>query len=91
MATDHGHLVYRCYSHDGELLYVGTSLNMYERLKKHRQRSAFWTLIKHIELDHCDDRKQAYEKEKRLISAYSPRFNILLKNIEPASDREGAA
>lgn len=66
--------LYRCYSADGRLLYVGVSWNPAARLVAHR--SAFWGyLIDRYDVTTFKTATEARAAERAAIRAERPRFN----------------
>jgi hypothetical protein len=68
--------LYRHFSSDGTLLYVGQSLSAFERFRAHR-RSAAWAedaTVMRIEL--YESRDAVRQAETRAIREEKPRFNI---------------
>ena len=67
--------VYRAYDEDGDLLYVGISMNPDGRFAKHRS-SAWWPEVDEITIQWFDGREPAKAVERRAIIEESPRYNI---------------
>jgi hypothetical protein len=68
--------VYIAKGKDGEIIYVGCSNIIRERLKKHKYKSPWWKYVSTIETKEFPTRKEALEEEERLIVSLSPMFNI---------------
>lgn len=67
--------LYRAYSADEELLYVGISISFLTRLGQHR-RGAFWfEEVATIKVRHFDSRAAAAPAEASAIVAEKPRYN----------------
>ncbi len=67
--------VYRCYSDQGELLYVGQSGNLGRRLARHAQK--IWFLhVRGITLEWYADELDALKAERRAIHVEHPKYNI---------------
>lgn len=66
--------VYRFYSSDGYLLYVGLSCSTAARMSQHRQ-SAFWQQVSKIEIEHFPNRDAASARERELIALAGPLYN----------------
>lgn len=67
--------VYRHFSEDGELLYVGVTWNVIVRSYQHSLRSRWWPLVDHIEAVAYDDRESAERAETEAIFREQPKFN----------------
>lgn len=70
------HDVYRVYLGD-ELLYVGISVNVFVRLKQHRQYAPWYWEADRIEVVRRPDRKAAIAEEARVIAESTPRYNVV--------------
>lgn len=67
--------VYRIWSRDGELLYVGTSLSVASRLMTHDATKQWWQEVGSITLVHYPDYRDAVDAERLAINSEGPRFN----------------
>jgi len=75
--------LYRHFDADGELLYVGISLSVMQRLSQHS--SSPWSdKIARVEIEHLESREAALEAEGKAIASENPAFNIYRK-AKPAS------
>lgn len=72
------HFVYRAYCQCGDLLYVGVTSNLFNRLSSHhRPGKAEWeTKMRRLEWDAYSTREQAERVESRLINTEHPLFNV---------------
>lgn len=68
--------LYRHFDEDGELLYVGISLNTIARLSQHQRHSEWFGLIARVEIQWFDNRQLAESAERQAILVERPRFNI---------------
>ncbi len=68
--------VYRCYSTDGTLLYVGVSGDALRRFSEHGETKAWFPEVASIALEHYPTREAAKAREKGLIHALTPRYNV---------------
>jgi excinuclease UvrABC nuclease subunit len=68
--------LYRHFDKDGNLLYVGVSLNAIERTISHRDKSHWYQDIARIEIEWLHSRSAAYYAEKKAIQSEHPRYNI---------------
>ena len=66
--------VYRFYSQNGALLYVGLSMRVAQRVAQHR-KSSWWDQVARIEIETCPDRDAASVREKELIATLHPSYN----------------
>lgn len=67
-------ILYRCYSEDGRLLYVGVTSNLPQRLATHRKSWWGWQLVTHT-VERFQTQAEAMAAEKVAIVAERPRFN----------------
>lgn len=70
------HFVYRMYSSDNELLYVGETCNIRSRLKAHMKDKPWWNDITSIRVDSYVDRKSGKLAEAIAIRDECPKYNI---------------
>jgi|TARA_R100001530_G_scaffold45811_4_gene34467 excinuclease UvrABC nuclease subunit len=71
--------LYRHFDGDGELLYVGVSLNAVNRLSQHKVGSGWAGEIKRVDIDHYPTREEALEAETNAIVDENPLHNIRKK------------
>lgn len=76
------HTVYRLYTEDGELIYVGLTNDPARRIGEHANMKAWWRHAAFVALDHYPTRGAAYLREKRLIQEHTPRGNTA--HVRPA-------
>jgi hypothetical protein len=67
--------LYRMYDTDGQLLYIGQSISLAERLGQHRAGSAFWSAVRTITVEPHPDASAARLAEARAIQAERPIHN----------------
>lgn len=67
--------VYRLFSCDGALLYVGIAGNPGRRFEQHAEDKPWWSAVATIRLEHYDTREEARGAELRAISAELPAHN----------------
>lgn len=77
-----GHFVYRAVDADGEVLYIGRSDNLAQRLSAHRS-SVWWAKAAHIWWIRYPEAIDAVEFERACIEAERPPFN---KQFMPKPD-----
>jgi predicted GIY-YIG superfamily endonuclease len=68
--------LYRLYSEQGELLYVGISVRVEQRMYEHSQSKWWWLEVEHQVLTQCPTRREALELEELAIKGEKPKFNI---------------
>lgn len=83
-STDHG--LYRFYSDDGRLLYVGISKNPGKRFDQHSQEKSWWPEVRGITVEWYPDRESVVSAERRAIEIERPRYNIQRPSL-PAADQ----
>lgn len=69
--------VYRAYSADGRLLYVGASVNVFQRLRAHRAYSPWYGAAVRVVVHRYEDRAMAREVEETAIRDEHPEFNVV--------------
>ena len=67
--------VYRIFSRDDELLYVGMSCRVPQRMSGHRKKK-WWRKTHRVERSVCDDWQHAVRTEKQAIWDENPKHNI---------------
>ena len=73
-----GHTLYRCYTENSLLLYVGmTSTTIERRFSVHRCRSPWWKFVDHITLQSVPTRTRLAEAEAAAIELEKPAFNVI--------------
>jgi excinuclease UvrABC nuclease subunit len=70
--------LYRHFDASGRLLYVGVSLSVLHRLRKHRQSSEWFGEIVTITIARFETRAAALAAEKAAVQTERPRFNVAL-------------
>lgn len=76
---DRPHALYRMYGPKGELLYVGITFGVVQRLRGHRGSQPWWPEVATIKLEHFANRQDALVAEAAAIKAERPLYNILLQ------------
>ena len=69
--------LYRHFSQDGTLLYVGVSLSAVARLSQHGEQSPWFEEIARVEVDNFPDRETALKAERKAIETENPKYNKL--------------
>ena len=70
--------LYRHYSADGRLLYVGISLSPMARTAQHAGSAAWFDNVARIEIEWHDNRKDALIAERNAIAADKPSCNVVV-------------
>lgn len=68
--------VYIAYDKDGQIIYVGITHELPRRLDRHSVDSPWWPQSRRIDVEHYSSRPRARAREKLLIMAFSPPFNV---------------
>lgn len=75
--------LYRHYSADGSLLYVGISLNALRRAIEHR-KSRWWDSVAKIDIQRFPSKTKALAAERKANEMERPAFNLYRLRAEPA-------
>lgn len=77
--------LYRAYDSEENLIYVGISCWLPDRIKAHQRHSGWHDHAAKILLDHFDSRDEALAAEKKYIEEQAPAFNVAHNpNAQPA-------
>jgi hypothetical protein len=81
--------LYRYYDSDGNLLYLGISLNAAKRASEHRKDKQWWNEVATIQIEHLPtgDRARVLEIEADLIKAEKPKYNVVHNHGTAGGDR----
>jgi predicted GIY-YIG superfamily endonuclease len=80
--------LYRHYDAQGELLYVGISLNALNRLAQHRDVSLWFNDIAKVTLEQFPCRKTAMDAETEAIQSENPKYNLQKRKKKPVKLEE---
>lgn len=69
------HVVYRCWTGDNRLLYVGCTTDMQRRRDQHSQRSTWWPLVSRVTVEKHPNGYAARLAEKAAIRKEAPEMN----------------
>lgn len=69
-------VLYRVFTADDRLLYVGISMGPATRIKQHHGEKPWWAEAHRIELEHFDSREAAAAAERQAIKSEKPLHNI---------------
>jgi excinuclease UvrABC nuclease subunit len=67
--------LYRFFDADGQLLYIGISINAYQRFKSHMQTQTWIDEVANITLQSYPTRAEVEQAEIEAIRAESPKYN----------------
>lgn len=70
------HGVYVCFDSDGEVLYIGRTMDLFQRVLQHRSTAAWFKQMRSIEFTPCDGPNEARHVEKSMIETFHPAANI---------------
>lgn len=76
MTTDQAHVLYRMYSADNRLLYVGITNNPTTRFASHQQDKWWWDTVELIRLENFGSRAELRQAERDAIKAELPLHNV---------------
>src|SRR6267154_1953762 len=68
--------LYRHFSKDGKLLYIGITTHESGRRKQHQVEAKWFAEIANVEVVEFETREQAAEAERAAIASEAPLFNI---------------
>jgi predicted GIY-YIG superfamily endonuclease len=78
--------LYRAFSNEGNLLYVGISSQWHNRLHQHEKTSGWIHEADYVKIERFEDRESAAEAEKKAIVLEKPRDNkVFSEDYESAS------
>lgn len=91
--TQHNHTLYRFFSSEGELLYVGMTHNIMARWVEHKREKDWYTEIAYGTTEHFPDRAQLKAAELQAIRSESPKHNKtgVPRNKNRVKDLDGPA
>jgi predicted GIY-YIG superfamily endonuclease len=71
------HALYRFFDQSDVLLYVGITVDIGARFKKHRSDKPWWDQVDHIGIEHFDTRREAEAAEREAIQREQPLHNVV--------------
>lgn len=77
--------LYRLYTEDRCLLYVGIATVPLERLASHQRERPWWPMVRRIDLTVYPTRREAFDAESEAIRTERPLFNIAQNAYAPQS------
>lgn len=78
--------IYRFYSSEGQLLYVGISDNPGHRFTQHEKTKTWWKEVTGISIEWAATRQAALAIERRAIRVESPVYNIARHSPKPPKE-----
>ena len=69
-------VVYRFKDAEGQLLYIGRSSNMVQRLMLHESQAPWFGQVQSITVEHFTDMPTARDAEREAIYSEAPRYNV---------------
>lgn len=70
------HVLYRMFTADERLLYVGLTCNPPARFRQHRGASPWWSDVANIRLEHFATHQELVQAEQAAIQAEKPVYNV---------------
>jgi excinuclease UvrABC nuclease subunit len=80
------YVVYRVYSADRRLLYIGMTFNLPRRIDDHGRGTWWWHAVDTIKLEHYNSRAAALRAEEAAIKRSGPLYNVMHADLT-ARDR----
>lgn len=81
-------MLYRMFSAEDELLYVGLTCNPTRRMENHSSSKPWWSTVARIEMEHFPDRPSVKAAERAAIKSEKPAHNIRMNgttvNLKPS-------
>lgn len=75
--VDRPHALYRFWDDNNNLLYVGITVHLPNRVAQHRGEKEWWTEIATITIEHHPDRESVLEAEHAAIRTEHPVWNVI--------------
>ena len=67
--------LYRCFDAEGNLLYVGATKNVFQRIADHQAHSYWFRRVTRVDIQHFDSYKEALDAEAMAVNTEHPRVN----------------
>jgi predicted GIY-YIG superfamily endonuclease len=80
-------VLYRFFSHDDSLLYVGMTTNPGNRFSAHSVTKPWWSSVSRIEIEHYQTINELKEAEREAIRREAPRHNVQHVQKDAGSSR----
>jgi predicted GIY-YIG superfamily endonuclease len=71
------HVLYRAFNAQGQLLYVGITMNPGNRFAQHSDEKPWWTDVADIRVEHFGSRDRVLAAEREAIKTEQPLFNVM--------------
>ncbi|HET6628511.1 MAG TPA: GIY-YIG nuclease family protein, partial [Woeseiaceae bacterium] len=81
-----GPVVYRCYADDGEVIYIGSSVNLAQRIRSHRAGTHWWDEVVRVEHEAHPSEASCRLGEALAIRTELPFYNRDGKPAESPAD-----
>lgn len=81
------HALYRFYGDQGQLLYIGVTLDPGTRWKTHSKDKPWWSLVASITVEQHPSRGTVLRAERAAIIEEHPRYNVIYNSSNPVEER----
>lgn len=71
------YVLYRLLTQEMDLLYVGITMNVFGRFRKHREDKHWWDLVQVVLLERHPSRESVLLAERKAIALEKPTYNIV--------------
>lgn len=78
--------IYRLFDGDGELLYIGATDRLSQRLLVHRAK-CWGSSITRVEIEECGPRREALQREAVAIKREEPKHNVIYNWVRIERER----
>jgi hypothetical protein len=75
-------IVYSLYAKNGDLLYIGKSINGLSRVHDHSAQKNWFPHVESVKITHCDSNLHCISVEKEMIERLSPIHNVAYQVAE---------
>jgi len=79
------HALYRFFDDQGDLLYVGITMNPSARWPQHKRDKHWWHQVENITLEVFGSRKEVLDAETEAIKTEHPRYNVVHNDARDAA------
>lgn len=73
--------LYRFYSEDDTVLYIGRTIDPVARFRQHRQDKPWWDEVVRIDIDRYETDEDLAVAERDAIKAERPRYNVVFNRL----------
>jgi len=81
------HALYRFYTDQGQLLYVGITNDPARRIDQHGERKAWWQQVAGMTIEWYPTRSAVLAAERRAVQVENPKHNVQLRTRQTIKDR----